>query len=50
LLGDDKDDERYETAWADWAPVMFEEAGLLPPPDILLPANYALHKVEGNVT
>ena len=42
-LGDDKDDERFETVYSDWAPDMFSEAGLPTPPDVLLPASYALH-------
>lgn len=39
-LGDDKDEERYETKWTDWTPELWGELGTPPPPQILLPPSY----------
>lgn len=36
-LGDDKDEEKFETVYNEWAPNMFADFGLPPPPDVLLP-------------
>jgi len=35
--GDDKHEEKYDTVWNEWAPEMYNESGLPPPPDKLLP-------------
>lgn len=39
-LGNDKDDEKYETAWYEWFPELAIEAKLPPPPEELLPSIY----------
>lgn len=44
--GDDKDEEKFETVYNEWAPNMFSDAGLPVPPDVLLPPNYGLNLVE----
>ena len=41
-LGDDKDDERYETAWYDWSPNLFNEVGLKAPKGVLFPATFTV--------
>ncbi len=41
-LGDDKDDEKFESKWGDWAPDLWNELGTPPPPQELLPATYNL--------
>jgi len=39
-LGNDKDDEKYETAYYEWFPELASECNLPPPPDTLLPSHY----------
>lgn len=39
-LGDDKDEERYESAWNEWAPELWNELGTDPPAMELLPPSY----------
>lgn len=34
-LGDDQDPDKWETAWTDWAPSLFDEMALPPPPQTL---------------
>ncbi|XP_064607290.1 pyruvate:ferredoxin oxidoreductase-like [Liolophura sinensis] len=46
-LGDDKDDEKYETAWSDWCPNLWNELGTPPPPQELMPPTY---RVEVDTT
>ena len=36
-LGDDQDEDKWETAWEDWSPNLFNEMGCPPPPEELLP-------------
>ena len=37
-LGDDQDEDKWETAWVDWAPALYDELELPPPPQEMLPA------------
>jgi sulfite reductase alpha subunit-like flavoprotein len=46
-FGDDKHEEKYLTVYDDWAPNLFSDIGLPPPPDILLPPQYGLSLLEG---
>lgn len=34
-LGNDKDDEKFETAWYDWFPELASEVGIPEPPDVV---------------
>ncbi|CAH1775312.1 unnamed protein product [Owenia fusiformis] len=42
-LGDDKDEEKYETAWNEWCPELWSELGTPAPPQELLPASYSVY-------
>ena len=42
-LGDDKDEERFETGWNDWIPNLWNELGTPPPPKELLEPNYSVY-------
>ncbi|XP_013418498.1 uncharacterized protein LOC106179427 isoform X2 [Lingula anatina] len=42
-LGDDKDEEKYETAWNEWCPNLWNELGTPPPPQELLPPTYKVN-------
>ena len=35
-----QDDERYETAWNEWLPELWNELGTDPPAQVLLPPTY----------
>lgn len=49
-LGNDKDEERYETKWNDWLPDLWNELGTPPPPMELLPPTYNVtYDTEGIV-
>ena len=37
-----QDEERYETAWNEWLPELWNELGTDPPAQILLPPTYEL--------
>ena len=39
-MGDDKAEERYETAWNEWVPELWNELGTDPPSMTLLPPSY----------
>ena len=39
-LADDKDEDRYETAWNEWVPELWNELGTDPPAQVLLPPSY----------
>lgn len=39
-LGDDKDGERYETKWQEWAPNLYNEVNLEQPKEILFDASF----------
>merc|ERR1719506_1904794 len=41
-LGDDQDEDKWETAWVDWSPALFDEMQLPPPPKEVLPATCTL--------
>jgi len=47
-LGDDKDDEKYETAYHEWAPSLMQELGLPPPPDQLMPPSYQVNVIAAD--
>ena len=49
-LADDKDEERYETAWNEWAPALWNELGTDPPSMTLLPPTYNLAVDETGAT
>ena len=44
-LGDDQDEDKWETAWVDWSPALYDELNLPPPPQEMLPASCTL-KIE----
>lgn len=39
-LGDEKAEEKHETAWQEWSPNLFNELNLKNPPDTLLPQSF----------
>lgn len=41
-MGDDQDEDKWETAWEAWEPELWNELGTDPPPAELLPAAYTL--------
>lgn len=41
-MGDDKDEDRYETAWDEWAPTLFNEAGYKQPAESLFPPTFSI--------
>ena len=41
-LGDDKDEDRFESAWNEWVPELWNELGTDPPAQVLLPPTYKL--------
>jgi pyruvate/2-oxoacid:ferredoxin oxidoreductase beta subunit/flavodoxin len=45
-MGDDKDEDRWETRWNEWIPELWNELGTPPPPQELLPPSYRV-LVEG---
>eukprot|EP01006_Ploeotia_vitrea_P034594 TRINITY_DN65769_c0_g1_i1.p1 TRINITY_DN65769_c0_g1~~TRINITY_DN65769_c0_g1_i1.p1 ORF type:complete len:134 (+),score=5.49 TRINITY_DN65769_c0_g1_i1:369-770(+) len=44
-LGDDKDDEKYETAWYEWFPNLAQEMKFPDPPDTLPEPKYKLNLI-----
>merc|ERR1719506_3133527 len=48
-LGDDQDEDKWETAWVDWAPALYDELALPPPPQEMLLASCTL-KIEPAAT
>lgn len=48
--GDDHHEDKYWTVFDEWAPNMYNEAGLPAPPDVLLPPQYNLSFSEGEAT
>ena len=42
-LGDDKDEEKYETVWNEWLPELWNELGTPVPPMELLPPTYSVY-------
>lgn len=47
-LGNDKDDEKYETAWYEWLPKLEETNNLPPTPDVVPEPKYKVNLVKGN--
>jgi homodimeric pyruvate:ferredoxin (flavodoxin) oxidoreductase len=41
-LGDDKDEDKYESKWNDWLPYLWNELGTPPPSMELLPPSYSV--------
>ena len=39
-MGDDKDEDRWETKWNEWLPELWNELGTEPPVQELLPPSY----------
>lgn len=48
-LGDDQAEDKWETAWVDWSPALFDEMALPPPPQVMLPASTTI-RVEAKDT
>jgi len=46
-LGDDQDEDRWETAWEEWSPELWNELGTKPPPQTLLPASHLIAVTPG---
>ena len=44
--GNDKDEDRYETAWEEWAPKLFDIQALPEPEEVIEKPSYHLHTID----